>query len=144
MRKLICATVVRIGQKQIFSWRGSIHWPSNCAIVGYEMNEIWYESFSFIAASVSHSQRLRSSFMLKSHKPTVFSRFMVYCIQSLFGTFFHKMSRSTTKSTKWHVRLAKTQISLGIRRVWSDSPPCASCVAKDQWWKGIITHSGIV
>ena len=26
-----------------------------------------------------------------------------------------------TKSTKWHVRPAKTQISLGIRPVWSKS-----------------------
>ena len=31
------------------------------------------------------------------------------------------MSRRTTKPTKWHVRLAKTQIRLGIRPVWSES-----------------------
>ena len=31
------------------------------------------------------------------------------------------MSRRTTKSTKWHVRPAKTQISLGIHPVWSKS-----------------------
>ena len=30
-----------------------------------------------------------------------------------------KMSRSTTKPTRWHVRPAKTQIRLGIHRVWS-------------------------
>ena len=29
------------------------------------------------------------------------------------------------------VRLAKTQISLGIRPVWSESSLCAQCVAKD-------------
>ena len=29
------------------------------------------------------------------------------------------LSRLTTKPTKWHVRPAKTQISLGIRPVWS-------------------------
>ena len=34
---------------------------------------------------------------------------------------FHYMSRLVTKPTKWHVRPAKTQISLGIRPVWSDS-----------------------
>ena len=31
------------------------------------------------------------------------------------------MSRLTIKLTKWHVRPAKTQISLGIRPVWSES-----------------------
>ena len=31
------------------------------------------------------------------------------------------MSRNMTKPTKWHVRPAKTQISLGIRPVWSES-----------------------
>ena len=31
------------------------------------------------------------------------------------------LSRLTTKPTKWHVRPAKTQISLGICPVWSES-----------------------
>ena len=31
------------------------------------------------------------------------------------------ISRLVTKPTKWHVRPAKTQISLGIRPVWSES-----------------------
>ena len=31
------------------------------------------------------------------------------------------MSRIVTKPTKWHVRPAKTQISLGIRPIWSES-----------------------
>ena len=31
------------------------------------------------------------------------------------------MSRLMTKPTKWHVRPAQTQISLGIRPVWSES-----------------------
>ena len=41
------------------------------------------------------------------------------------------MSRLMTKPTKWHVRPVKTQISLGIRPVWSDSSLCAKWVAKD-------------
>ena len=41
------------------------------------------------------------------------------CIE--FGTFSHNMSRLMTKPTKWHVRPAKTQISLGIPPVWSES-----------------------
>ena len=35
------------------------------------------------------------------------------------------MSHCTTKPTRWHVRLAKTQIRLGIRPVWSESSLCA-------------------
>ena len=34
---------------------------------------------------------------------------------------WEKLSRIVTKPTKWHVRSAKTQISLGIRPVWSES-----------------------
>ena len=34
------------------------------------------------------------------------------------------MSRLTTKQTKWHVRPAKTRISLSIRTVWSESSQC--------------------
>ena len=41
------------------------------------------------------------------------------------------MSRRTTKPTKWHIRLATTQISLGIHPVWSESSLCAQWVAKD-------------
>ena len=44
--------------------------------------------------------------------------FQVTCIhQSLHS----EMSRLMTKPTKWHVRQAKTQISLGICPVWSES-----------------------
>ena len=41
------------------------------------------------------------------------------------------MSRSTTKPTKWHLSAAKTQISLGIRPVWSEPSLFALWVAKD-------------
>ena len=41
------------------------------------------------------------------------------------------MSRFMTKPTKWSVRPAKTQISLGIRPVWSESSQCAQWVAED-------------
>ena len=39
--------------------------------------------------------------------------------------FIWHMSRSTTKPTIWPVRPAKTQISLGIHPVWSESSPSA-------------------
>ena len=44
---------------------------------------------------------------------------------------FFKMSCLMTKPTKWHMRPAKTQISLGIHPVWSESSLCAQWVAKD-------------
>ena len=44
---------------------------------------------------------------------------------------FNIMSHLMTKPTKWHVRPAKTQISLGIHPVWSESSLCALWVAKD-------------
>ena len=40
------------------------------------------------------------------------------------------MSQCMTKPTKWHVRPAKTQISFGIRPVWSESSLCAQWLAK--------------
>ena len=36
-----------------------------------------------------------------------------------------------TKQTKWHVRPAKTWISLGIRSAWSESSLCAELVAEE-------------
>ena len=43
-------------------------------------------------------------------------------IKLLSQTVHHcHMSRLITKPTKWHVRPAKTPISLGIRPVWSES-----------------------
>ena len=41
------------------------------------------------------------------------------------------LSQRMIESTQWHVRPAKTQISLGIHPVWSDSLPSAQWVAKD-------------
>ena len=42
-----------------------------------------------------------------------------------------QLSRLTTKPTKWHVRPAKTQISLSIRPVQSEFSQCAQWVAED-------------
>ena len=42
------------------------------------------------------------------------------------------MSHSMTKPTKWPLRPAKTQVSLGIHLVWSESSVCTQWVAKDK------------
>ena len=41
------------------------------------------------------------------------------------------LGRLMTKPRKWHVRPAKTQISLCMRPVWSESSVCAQWVAED-------------
>ena len=41
------------------------------------------------------------------------------------------MSYLMIKPTRWSVRTVKTQISLGIRPVWSEPSQCAKCVAED-------------
>ena len=41
------------------------------------------------------------------------------------------VSCSITEPTKWYVHPAKSQISLGIRTVWSEFSLCAQWVAKD-------------
>ena len=48
--------------------------------------------------------------------------------KTIFKGFYH-MSRNMTKPTKW-LRPAKTQISLGIHPVWSESSLCTQWVAK--------------
>ena len=52
------------------------------------------------------------------------------CSASESSSYEDYMSRLMTKPTKWHVHPAKTQISLGIRPVWSESSLCAQWVAK--------------
>ena len=44
-----------------------------------------------------------------------------FCCMSSFVMQYRQMSRLVTKPTKWALRPAKTQISLGIRPVWSES-----------------------
>ena len=65
-------------------------------------------------------------------------RFLLYtvyfciCILPFFKSVcYHDLSCNMTKPTKWFVRPVKTQISLGIRPVWSESSLCAQWVAKD-------------
>ena len=63
---------------------------------------------------------------------TINVQFQKYTMK-MFGTEIKlgNLSHLMTKPTKWHVRQAKTQISLGIRPVWSESSLCAQWVAKD-------------
>ena len=84
----------------------------------------WWKSWSVITSSVighSHTwnknvpfygcQRLSVSACLSHPRIKLLSQTVHHCY----------MSRLMTKPTKWHVRPAKTQVSLGIRPVWSES-----------------------
>ena len=54
------------------------------------------------------------------------------CVPILFWFYINEdLSRLMTQPTKWYVRPAKTQISLGIWPVWSESSLCAQWVAKE-------------
>ena len=53
------------------------------------------------------------------------------CLWNTAGVHMEKMSHLMTKPTKWHVRPANTQISLGLRPVRSESSLGAQWVAKD-------------
>ena len=61
----------------------------------------------------------------------LFFLFLFYFFIFILFFFCFNLSQSTTKPTKWHVRPAKTQISLGFRPVWSESLLCAQWVADD-------------
>ena len=51
-------------------------------------------------------------------------------VPAILSNIFY-VSRIITKPTKWSVRPAKTQISLGICPVWSESSLCAQWAAND-------------
>ena len=53
-------------------------------------------------------------------KPVFRETYKYPAVDILFVSFNRYLSHLMTKPTKWHVRPAKTQISLGIRPVWSE------------------------
>ena len=89
-------------RRQDFSWRGSY-----CLVV-FQLTSRWY---------ISQCDR----------PPQLGKSNLFLCIRNS-ETY---NIRSMTNPTKWHVRLAKTQISLGIRPVSSYPSLCAQWVAKD-------------
>ena len=61
----------------------------------------------------------------------IFGFWEAYCSVCWHCISKNHLSCLLTKPTKWHVRPAKTQISMGIRPVWSKSSLCAQWVGKD-------------
>ena len=93
-------------------------WLYQCLIIAYLFT---LENHKVICTKVSKCQfplRMPLSFYVLS------DRNMLQRQSSI------EMSHLMTKPTKWSVRPAKTQISLSIRPVWSESSICAHWVAK--------------
>ena len=61
----------------------------------------------------------------------IFGFWEAYCSVCWHCISKNYLSHLVTKPTKWHVRPAKTQISMGIRPFWSKSSLCAEWVVKD-------------
>ena len=65
---------------------------------------------------------------------TPFQQWTLKYLKQIRGKKAHSwwiyMSHLMTKPTKWHMRPAKTQISLGICPVWSESSLCTQCIPK--------------
>ena len=79
---------------------------------------------SLFSASYKASQNKNSSWTLSSLYVQVRLRSSEPCSLPLVEPTWVQLvdlSLNMTKSTKWHVRPAKTQISLGIRPAWSES-----------------------
>ena len=86
----------------------------------------------FIRAKILYIQyrHLKNQFSMKTLK---LNTFLFQNFKTLILAKYHarNMSCFMTKPTKWHVRPAKTQISLGIHPVGSEPSLCAQWVAKD-------------
>ena len=112
MRRLICVFVVCICHKQVFSWRGSYMMMLKILRNGTpKINAV------IILRVVSKSCRQNDKGAVWSGSTLVVQTFLSKS-RYFFG-WLHYLSHRMTKPTKWHVRPVKTQISLGIRPVWS-------------------------
>ena len=143
MLRLICAFVVRIWNKQVFSWHGSYQWNSakHEILVIVSLNTgnlliktkiawspyctvLWIKFWFWpILADTKSVETYQISFSLFLY---TFKRFLIFFIrtevnQTVSWEMMPDLSRLVLKPTKWHVCPAKTQISLGIRPVWSES-----------------------
>ena len=67
----------------------------------------------------SRSESKRSLHLYKLASQQTTKALFKLCVSWITTQLILRLSLSTTKQTKWHVRAAKTQDSLGIRTVWS-------------------------
>ena len=85
---------------------------------------IGYMYMYYVPAPVLH-------FMRQTENTALFSRYFSSPVQCHRLTGPHTYELRHDKTNKTSVRPAKTQMSLGIRPVWSESSQCAQWVAED-------------
>ena len=93
--------------KAIYSWWHSIFSPLRRLLL--------LKGIEFLLFSYQFSYIFHYSYGVLERKNYISAEISRWTIQQN-----SRMSRLMTKPTKWHVRPAKTQISLGIRPVWSE------------------------
>ena len=86
------------------------------------INEVWSESNNWF-------MRLRECLSRRHDESWTSPRETTW--PSISKIWLSQMSRLMTKPTKWSVHPAKTQISLGVHPVWSESLQCVQWVAED-------------
>ena len=111
MRRLICTFVVRICHKQVFSWCGSF-------LVCFLHRDKELHSFPW-NYQFKRKSAAKIFIFFKSNAKKRKNHFKFTCAYLI--SMKAQMSHPLTKPTKWHVRPVKTQISPGIRPVWSES-----------------------
>ena len=102
-------------------------WSQNKAYgiqIIYRLTDVLIPRMVLVACMVfGYYVRLKGHRLFKRKECVGFVRLIVLSMIILFTVLhpFLHLSRLMSKPTKWHVRPAKTQISLGIRSVWSES-----------------------
>ena len=110
----------------ILTWHPWWHWPSvnNC--------KAQYTVQRIVRKSIRTPKELRHDGNMKKKKTMNISFFFPLKLKIM--EFFSELciyEPPHDKTNKTNVRPAKTQITLGIRPVWSESSLCAQWVAKD-------------
>ena len=90
-----------------------------CLKVPLDSLLVWASSEG--SGETARMRRLAWTFAARIGDSTKFAWRSPYIILLLAQSWQFNVSRLVTKPTKWHVRYAKTQISQGIRPVWSVS-----------------------
>ena len=151
MRRLICAFIVRIWHKQVFLWHGSLKilfritwWPS----AGKELSPWLSTHVVFILCCLNYicsfpfrclGQDVESDCIGSWSLPFSFTFFKLRIVTAFFFSIlnFSDLYGNHLPNERPHNKTSKmtcpamTQISLGIRPVWSESSLCAQWVAED-------------
>ena len=106
-------------------WRNCIYcqqWQKSCRI----SREVTLNSMFFLNINMTENWKSTHNYSHVQENINIANLIWAGVQQNLQS----HLSRLMTKPTEWHMRLAKTQISLGICPGWSESSLCAQWSAK--------------